>query len=152
MNDHLCGMGPECGKYRGEFLFQEQVCKGYCSTRNWGRFLAEIGTLPREETTGKVILKASVPVDFMSVHVWRLACLMLPLHWSHSDWSPPPYSPQGGDRNRSSCGHLINSPARVPTHVSCCLPKAVMGGRVLGAGQGHLHNGGEGWGTASEGH
>lgn len=34
---------------------------------------------------------------------------------------------------------LIKSPARVSTHVSCSLPKAVMGGGVLGAGQGQLH-------------
>ena len=146
------GWGLNVEKTGVSFFSRNRFARAIAAPGIGGRFLAEIGTLPREESAGKVILKASVPVDFMSVHVWRLACLMLPLHWPHSDWPPPPNSPQGGDRNRSSCGHLINSPARVPTHVSCCLPKAVMGGRVLGAGQGHLHNGGEGRGTASEGH
>ena len=67
-------------------------------------------------------------MDFMSAHASGLACLMLPLHRSHTDWSPTllPVLPREGTGTGEAADTLINSPARVPTSVSFS-PKAGMG-------------------------
>ena len=59
-------------------------------------------------------------MDFMSAHASGLACLMLPLHRSHTDWSPTllPVLPREGTGTGEAADTLINSPARVPTSVS----------------------------------
>lgn len=89
-------MGTECGQDRGEFLFLFLFFpgigrQGLLQHQEFRKILgSDGGPCPGRKTAGKVILKVSVPVDFVSVHASRLACLMLPLYGSHSDGSPPP--------------------------------------------------------------
>ena len=80
----------------------------------------DVGPWPGRSAAGKVIFKARVPVDFMSAHALGLACLMSPLHRSHTDWSPAllPVLPREGTGTGEAADPLINSPARLPTPVS----------------------------------
>ena len=78
------------------------------------------GPWPGRNAAGKVIFKARVPMDFVSAHASGLVCLMLPLHRSHTDWSPAllPVLPREGTGTGEAADTLINSPARVPTPLS----------------------------------
>lgn len=113
--------------------FPGKAGKVPCSTRDLGRFLAELGGPGQGgKLLEKSFEKASVPGDFMSVHAWRLARLMLPLHRSHRLVpTPSKRSPGWGQKLRT----LGLTPQQESPHLSP-LTTAVLGGSALGAGQG----------------